>query len=279
MLCTRPFVRGTAAYACGQCLPCRINRRRLWSSRLQLEASKHRLAAFVTLTYDPEHHPADGSLQPKDLTNWLKRLRQAIHPRRLRYYAVGEYGDLTWRPHYHAVLFGVSPLETDLFRSTWQQGHVLALPLTPQSCSYVAGYVTKKMTSKDDTRLQGRVPEFARMSLRPGIGAHSMDDVANAINTPQGAALVARLGDVPTTLQCGRSSMPLGRYLSNRLRQVYGQTIPACETPAARARAQQMHELRETVGRAVFKTCFPMVEWQKALQVETRHRIYSQRPL
>lgn len=272
-MCTRPFVKSLAAFACGQCLPCRINRRRLWSSRLQLEAVKHADACFVTLTYDKEHHPADGSLQPDHLRDWLKRLRFALAPRRVRFYAVGEYGDQTWRPHYHAVLFGVSPMEQELLRSTWKQGHILALPLTPQSCSYVAGYVTKKMTKKGDTRLQGREPEFARMSLRPGIGAHSMDDVARALNTPAGAAAVARLGDVPTTLRYGRSSMPLGRYLSNRLRQAYGQTIAPCETPAARLRALEMHQLRETVGRASFYTCSPMVEWQKALQVEKRHNI------
>lgn len=241
---------------------------------------KHSLSAFVTLTYDEANHPADGSLVPKHLTDWLKRLRLAVAPRRIRYYAVGEYGDQTWRPHYHVALFGVSPLEAELFRSTWKMGHCLALPLTAQSCSYVAGYVTKKMTKPDDTRLQGRLPEFARMSLRPGIGAHSMEDVCNAItSSAAAAAAVALLGDVPTTLQSGRTSMPLGRYLSNRLRQAYGQTTAPSETPLALARRQTMLELREKVGRAVFRTCLPMVEWQKALQLETRHRIHSQRHL
>lgn len=277
MLCTRPFVRGLAAYGCGQCLPCRINRRRLWSSRMQLEASKHPASSFVTLTYDQEHHPSDGSLRPKDLTLWLKRLRKVRGP--FRYFAVGEYGDRTWRPHYHAALFGVNPLEQDQILTTWSMGHCLTLPLTPASCSYVAGYVAKKMTRKADMPRPELVPEFARMSLRPGIGAPSMDDVARVLNSQAGAAAVARLGDVPTTLQCGRTSMPLGRYLSNRLRAAYGQTIAPRDTPAAKARTLQMLELQQAVGRAAFRFCFPMVDWQRSHQMVTRHNIHSQRTL
>ena len=61
--------------------------------------------AYITLTYNDDHLPANGSLQPRDLQLFWKRLRKARTPG-IRYYACGEYGDQTARPHYHAIIFG-----------------------------------------------------------------------------------------------------------------------------------------------------------------------------
>lgn len=275
MLCTRPFVRGITAFACGQCVPCRINRRRLWTHRMLLEAHTHAESAFVTLTYDEAHYPADGSLVPEDLKLWLKRLRQAIWPIRFRYYAVGEYGGQTWRPHYHAALFGILPDET-LVSSTWTKGYTMVGPLSPQSMAYVAGYVTKKMTRRDDSRLSGRVPEFARMSLRPGIGAPAMVSVARVLQTKHGAQLVSQLADVPTTLAHGKQLMPLGRYLKTRLCAEAGIEVPDWTgTTLGQARLAELLELQKKVGRAAFRYGGVHTEWEKVAQVEARARIWG----
>lgn len=275
MLCTRPFVRGLNAYPCGQCMPCRINRRRLWTHRMILEARLHEHCTFVTLTYDKEHHPPDGSLRPRDLTLWLKRLRKLIAPLPLRYYACGEYGGDTWRPHYHAALFGL-PSNNPVISLTWLKGFTMAAPLSPQSMAYIAGYVTKKMTQPDDSRLSGRAPEFARMSLRPGIGAHAMGTVATALMTRAGASAVAQQGDVPMTLQHGRQSMPLGRYLRTKLREEVGVDQAAAQgSTFAALKRLEMHELREKVGRAAFALGGPITDWAKVSQVEARARIWK----
>ena len=71
------------------------------------------------------------------------------------------------------------------------------------------------MTGKDDARLQGRKPEFARMSLRPGIGAGAMPEVAKA---SLAVDYVSRTGDAPGGLRHGSRIMPLGRYLRGKLR-------------------------------------------------------------
>jgi len=90
---------------CGQCIHCRANRRREWVLRILLELEKHEFNTFLTLTYDDVHLPGDQSLQPKHLTDFFKRLRKKVeYP--IRYYAVGEYGEETERPHYHIALFG-----------------------------------------------------------------------------------------------------------------------------------------------------------------------------
>lgn len=202
----------------------------------------HGDSAFVTLTYDPAKYflPAGDpkSVVPRDLSLFLKRLRK-VHVRNpLRYFAVGEYGDRTQRPHYHIALFGyASCLQTNpgqlgdcqcqqcsVVRKTWGYGHVFVGTLTAHSASYLAGYVTKKMTSTGDARLAGRHPEFARMSLRPGIGAAAMWDVASVI-------MQYRLKTIPTGLRQGSRILPLGRYLRAKLAeyadQANNKNIPA----------------------------------------------------
>lgn len=128
---------------------------------------------MATLTYAPEHEPPDGSLSPRHMQLWLKRLRRLLPPTRpIRFFGCGEYGDETFRPHYHVALYGVAPLETELVQSSWGMGHVHLMELNAETAQYLCGYVVKKMTSPDDPRLQGKHPEFTRMSLRPhGIGA------------------------------------------------------------------------------------------------------------
>lgn len=199
----------------------------------------HGDTAFVTLTYAEENVPKTkdglGTLDLRDYQLWMKRLRVRVAPLKLRFYLVGEYGDDTWRPHYHAALFGVkscvfgnsafaprqpcSCFSCDLLRSTWGLGYVAVGRLEAESAQYLAGYVTKKMTRRDDARLQGRYPEFARMSLRPGIGAGAVSKIGEvhvAYN------VVARIGDVASGLRHGKRIMPLGRYLRGRLRSVLG---------------------------------------------------------
>lgn len=220
---------GGQAYGCGQCLPCRLKKRREWTHRILLERDLNKDNSFVTLTYNDEHRPPNDSLQPADLRNWLKSFRKTIEPLRIRYYAVGEYGDQTQRPHYHLALFGWPACVRGKdcrgckacipIRQTWSRGFIANLPLEPASARYVARYVIKKMTKPDDYRLHGRHPEFARMSLKPGIGAGALEYVAKTIIQYN---LLHPEGDVPVTLRHGTQLMPLGRYLRRKLRRYFG---------------------------------------------------------
>lgn len=183
---------------------------------MMIEALSHESASFVTLTYEDERLPDAGEVVPDHLQRWLKRVRKNIGP--CRFYAVGEYGDYSERPHYHVALFGLGPEFADGYQITWRDGYTYTGDLTIASAAYIAGYVTKKMTSKDDARLGGRHPEFARMSLRPGIGALGIGSVAEALSNKVGWNEVTRIGDVPNVLQHGGAKMPFGRYLKRRLR-------------------------------------------------------------
>lgn len=204
--------------------------------RLMLEAAQCEDNAFVTLTYDDASLPEGGSLRPRDLQLWIKRYRRHYAPFRFRFFGVGEYGDQTWRPHYHVALFGVPSclygrsryaLRNDCcrvcdgIRETWGLGHVYVGELTPESCGYVASYVVKKLNSDKRSLglLNGRHPEFTRQSRHPGIGFSSMREVAKTL---QRHGLVSRLTDVPMSLQHGSRKLPLGRYLRRVLREELG---------------------------------------------------------
>ena len=107
----------------------------------------------------------------------------------------GEYGEKDARPHYHALLFGYqfpdlkfwsrSPSGNALYRSAmleklWTLGNSLIGDVSRESAGYVARYCMKKVTGdlaeehyrvEENGVVYQRVPEFARMSLKPGIGA------------------------------------------------------------------------------------------------------------
>lgn len=247
-LCENPYMRGSLPCPCQKCDPCLRTRRNTWSNRISLESYSHENSAFITLTYDDDHlqfgHPETGewlphpTLNPKDLQNFIKRIRRAVAPQRLRFYAVGEYGDRSWRPHYHLALFGYESCwrgETrkdkhaqslpccppcDLIKEKWTYGGIDNALVEDKSATYIAGYVTKKLTKKDDEKLYGRYPEFSRMSRRPGIGALNMDHLATALNSEHGHHCLTEHGDVPITIKIGTKTLLLGRYLRDQLRNL-----------------------------------------------------------
>lgn len=140
---------GQLLLPCGSCLGCEISRARQWAIRCSLEASRHDDVSFVTLTYADEHLPY--TLRKADLQGFLKRVRLGLDPLvRIRFFASGEYGEQTYRPHYHLLVFGMREF-SPLLEAAWTTdkgqplGHVREDPVTPQVVSYVAGYCAKKI--------------------------------------------------------------------------------------------------------------------------------------
>lgn len=220
MICIDPAKVSGGSFACGKCPPCRVNKQRLWASRLILESCLHRASWFVTLTYADGHLPAGGSVCPAHLRDFLKRLRERARPELLRFFGVGEYGDRTFRPHYHCVVFGLS--DYSLVEKSWQFGFVHVLPLSIRLARYCCGYVTKKMTKRSDPRLQGRHPEFVRMSRMPGIGAGAGAVVAAHVVKPYGVLAYGVTGDVPKEIRFEGKKWPLGRYIRQKIRVAAG---------------------------------------------------------
>lgn len=181
---------------CGQCIGCRLEQSRQWAMRCHHEASLYEENAFITLTYDDAHLPHGGTLVKSDFQRFMKRFRKAIAPRKIRFFHCGEYGDESFRPHYHALIFNYDFSDKVLYKedsngrlyiseelaSYWPFGFSTTGDVTFESAAYVARYVLKKKNGEDaknhyfscdpDT---GEVftlePEYATMSRRPGIGA------------------------------------------------------------------------------------------------------------
>lgn len=159
---------------CGKCLACLSNKRSEWAFRLEQEYKYSHSAFFVTLTYDQKHVPSNGSLDKKHLQNYLKRLRKKDGRNQIRYYAVGEYGTHTQRPHYHLLLFNA---EVGNIRSAWNDskndsiGIVHCGSVGPASVAYVLKYLVQPVTDMEEKQ-----KPFAVMSRAYGIGARYLSD-------------------------------------------------------------------------------------------------------
>lgn len=235
---------------CGQCQHCRINKRRVWTHRIVLEARHHSENAFLTVTYDDDHLPlsfssndtgqvySDYSVVPDHHEKFMKDLREAWRKKtgkKIRFFMVAEYGDKSGRPHYHYALFGFP--SCPFFRSdyrrvrfepckcsvcsfisnVWGKGIIVNARLEMDSAQYIAGYTLKKLTS-DKTEfqqgiLQGRHPEFVRMSNRPGIGYQAVVSIIESL-TRYGKL---SYGDLPAYLNHGSKKLPLGRYMMDKM--------------------------------------------------------------
>lgn len=186
-------------FPCGLCIGCRIDRSKDWSVRCVLEASQHKENCFITLTYDQEHLPAGGSLNFRDLTLFMKRLRKKFSDCKIRYYGVGEYGAKLQRPHFHIILFGFDfpdkrlwskSLGNYLYRSAsleslWTYGYSTIGSVSLQSCAYVARYIQKKFLGCNKEEVLNhygdKVPEDSRMSRRPGIASEWFEQYSTDI--------------------------------------------------------------------------------------------------
>lgn len=200
---------------CGQCIGCRIDYSRQWANRCMMELQYHDSAYFVTLTYDDAHVPqsyyVDGetgealtslTLKKRDFQLFMKRLREHFPKDHIRYFACGEYGSSTFRPHYHAIIFGLHLDDLTVYKTVKEAGefytyynspslqkvwcddsgnpigYAVVGEVTWNSCAYVARYVVKKLKGQAAIAYKtfNIQPEFVLMSRKPGIARQYYDD-------------------------------------------------------------------------------------------------------
>lgn len=182
---------------CGKCIGCRADRAHEWAIRIYQEASLYDRNSFLTLTYDDVHLPKDGKISKKTLQDFWKRLR---HFGKLRYFACGEYGEKTRRPHYHAIVFGQDfrlpdtvkvndqLYATPIVSKTWGLGNVLIADFSMSAACYVSGYVQKKVGDTDT---------FNMMSRMPGIGSRWLANYHGDISRLESVVIEGKECPVP----------------------------------------------------------------------------------
>lgn len=192
---------------CGQCIGCRMRRASDWSIRVMHEASMWEKNSFITLTYGRNCLPKHGSLEHRDFQLFIKRLRKSAKEKQVRYYMCGEYGPLNQRPHYHACIFnedfredrrpsgksgsGSIFYESERLTELWGHGKASVQDLTRETAGYCARYIMKKILGPsaktaysfvdEDGVITERAPEYAAMSLKPGIGAAWLERYTNDV--------------------------------------------------------------------------------------------------
>lgn len=286
MLCSGPiFIEAAGGVVpCGQCSPCRFNLRRKRTARLLLEAKCHEHILFVTFTYSDEHLPTvlycpktgeiqhehpSGCVDYRTVQLMLKRLRRRLPPQSLRYYGVVEYGPKTMRPHAHFLFFGLPWKKRHFLYDVWADPHTgdpycdpnrldIQVPKSESHVAqYVSGYLVKKMTRKDDVRLQGRPPERAFFSK--GIGSPYLERLLFGFSSRSAMAYIYSTGDIPRQFSVNGKQWPIDRYLKEKIIHALG----IQDQIHATTRAQYAEEMRLLQERAKANPLLPQ-SWKES---------------
>jgi len=190
---------------CGKCPACINAKKKDWITRCFFESRSHPYSIFVTFTYSdinlPQVRSSDGkyynTLNPDDMVKFLKRFRKYMlvnHNRKIRYFYSGEYGSITKRPHYHAIIFNASLHDFLTFDSAnpkdvlsnkmddiWMLGNTKVEEFKPNHAKYVVGYVSKKLGDYSDFLKPEQTNEFIRMSLKPALGSDGIKRFASSL--------------------------------------------------------------------------------------------------
>jgi len=186
MRCTKPFYRkgenGYVLTACGKCINCRKQIAFNYTRRVKEHMFYNPKGFFATLTYDGEKE-GTFSLSTTHLQKFFKRLRKKFSDRKISYLACGEYGRRFDRPHYHALIFGLSIYDLDLGKignklysntllKIWHMGYNNVAPIVEERIYYTTGYILKKKF--DHVEKGNREREFIHISKN--FGANTIYD-------------------------------------------------------------------------------------------------------
>jgi len=137
-ICIKPTFESPARVVpCGVCYECLQKKRADWTFRLMSQVLHSKSAYFCTFTY------ADLTskyLKKSDLQNYFKRLRHVES--KIKYFAVGEYGTKTKRPHWHAIIFNA--MDKNNLTDKWKGGFSQIAPANRATIHYVTGYLLKQ---------------------------------------------------------------------------------------------------------------------------------------
>lgn len=204
----------TKIVPCGSCVKCLQRRANAWSFRLYEELKVSSSATFLTLTYEdpPQSFNGHDTLDKTDLQRFFKRLRKQVNKfypnTKIKYYAVGEYGTRTKRPHYHIILFNLPQVylrDNDIISKIWTHGLLHYGECNAATIAYTTKYIVsgKFEPEADD---DDRQPQFSTMSKKLGI---------NHLSPAMVRFYKSRFISYATT--SGGYTIPLPRYFRDKI--------------------------------------------------------------
>lgn len=154
-----------------------------WAFRCEYENKKHLTGCFITLTYSDDNinyiTNSEGelvqTLVKSDFQKFMKRLRKENEkhtPDKIRFFACGEYGETTKRPHYHALIWSIDNKTKKVLSKLWTLGFIKIGDINGKSIRYVTNYMMKKNVEAP----RGAQPYFTLMSRNKGIGYDYVED-------------------------------------------------------------------------------------------------------
>lgn len=187
---------------------------------------------FVTLTYSDESLPLGGVCK-RDIQLWLKRLRKHFKSNVLRYFIVSEYGDHTYRPHYHALLFFKTERKDDIYDiilESWNNGFCYFGEVEEGSIVYCTKYCLKQSSVP-----KGKEKNFRLVSkMNGGIGANYLQ-----VQSDYHSDLT-----IPQIVKWRGQQAPMPRYYRTKLLQPYYQDEDSKED-IKREYALHIEEMRQ----------------------------------
>lgn len=192
----------------------------MWSDRISFEAlTSPRPSSFVTLTYS-EDNLHSRSVCLDDLQKFHKRFRDNLYRARLnqvcisipgvkikksdiqlpqeakyRFFQASEYGETTFRPHYHLCITNVNSFDKtdyECLYNAWSYDHgdsqigiITADSLLPARIRYCVKYISaENPVQAKQYKALGLAPLFHTMSK--GIGAKWIEEHADMIRETNG---------------------------------------------------------------------------------------------
>jgi len=194
---------------CGRCIECRKLRVNSWFVRLQNEKDHSSSAHFVTLTYDDENLPYTENgimgLNYKDTQDMWKHIRKYTPYKNPKYFLVGEYGEQTHRPHYHALVYNVD--DPEIIQKAWKKGQIHVGEVNEATTFYTLKYALKSAGKiKKSDPWDDRTLEKALMSK--GLGKNYLTSEMIKYHKDDVERGVKMLGNV---------NLPLPRYYRDKL--------------------------------------------------------------
>lgn len=196
---------------CSKCIECRLEYARQWAVRCVHEASIFEENSFITLTYSDEHLDS-SQLQYRHFQLFVKRLRKKIFTDFIKGFGLenwkllnkqqkkeqhdkisigifvcGEYGELTKRPHWHAIIFNWQPRDlrkrytsdsghcvysSPTLDALWERGRTEVGSVSFDSAGYVARYAAKKLVHGNDGH---QWEPISKKSSRHAIGKRFLE--------------------------------------------------------------------------------------------------------